>query len=307
MMPAVPPFAVTASYQNSQYANGTYTTGGSQVFSHLVSPPSSGTAAETAADSAAEALGFSAFGAANAVQTLTVTGTPSGGTFELEWGDAVTTALAYNATATQVQSALDALTSVPAATGGTNEIQTVTITGAPTGGTFTLTYSGQTTAAIAFNAVGSAVQTALLALSNIGAGNVTVTGSAGGPYTVTFRGTLAATNVAQMTATGSLTGGTSPAVAVTTATGGVAKVQNITVSGSNGGPWTVTFANVLSDEPVAEIALAANNLTGGTSPSVAIVVSTAGTAAFVNQALLNAHQQFDQMRNFYDAASGNHF
>lgn len=103
---------------------------------------------------------------------------------------------------------------------GANEAQTVTITGVPTGGTFTLTYSAQTTAAIAFNAAASAVQTALAALSNVGSANVTVSGSAGGPYTVTFQGALAATDVAQMTATSSLTGGTTPAVAVTTATAG---------------------------------------------------------------------------------------
>ncbi|WP_052280796.1 head decoration protein [Nocardia vulneris] len=102
-----------------------------------------------------------------------------------------------------------------------DEVQTVTITGSPTGGTFTLTYSGQTTAGIAFNAAASAVQSALVALSNIGTGDVTVTGSAGGPYTVTFAGALADQNVAQMTASGaSLTGGSSPSVNVATATGG---------------------------------------------------------------------------------------
>lgn len=103
---------------------------------------------------------------------------------------------------------------------GTSEVQTVTISGSPTGGTFTLTYAGQTTGSIAYNAAASAVQTALAALSNVGSGNVAVTGSAGGPYTVTFQGSLAHTNVAQMTATSSLTGGTSPGVAVSTTTGG---------------------------------------------------------------------------------------
>lgn len=105
--------------------------------------------------------------------------------------------------------------------GNTNEVQTVTITGGPTGGTFTLTYSGQTTSAIAYNASASTVQTALAALSNVGSGNVTVTGSNGGPYTVTFTGTLGSKNVAQMTATSSLTGGTSPGVTVATSTAGV--------------------------------------------------------------------------------------
>lgn len=95
------------------------------------------------------------------------------------------------------------------------EVQTVTITGAPTGGTFTLTYSGQTTATVPFNAVGTTVQTALNNLSNLD--GVTVAGGAGGPYTVTFP--VAMGNPAQLTGSGAgLTGGTAPAVGVVTAT-----------------------------------------------------------------------------------------
>jgi hypothetical protein len=115
-------------------------------------------------------------------------------------------------------------TGITTLTGGTpaNEVQTVTITGTPTGGTFTLTFDGQTTTGIAYNANASAVQTALLALSNLDTGDVTVGGGPGPatPYTVTFGGAYAATNVPAMTATGSFTGGTSPAVAVTTTTPG---------------------------------------------------------------------------------------
>jgi hypothetical protein len=105
---------------------------------------------------------------------------------------------------------------------GTNEVQTVTITGTPTGGTFTLTFAGQTTAAIAYNAAASAVVSALEALSNIDTGEVTATGGAlpGTAVLVTFVGQYAGVNVAQMTATGSFTGGTTPAVAVTTSTPG---------------------------------------------------------------------------------------
>jgi hypothetical protein len=103
-----------------------------------------------------------------------------------------------------------------------SEVQTITITGSPTGGTFTLTFSGQTTSAIAYNAAASAVASALNALSNIGAGTVTVTGGPGPgtPYAVTFGGQYAGTDVAVMTATGSFTGGTTPAVTVTTSTPG---------------------------------------------------------------------------------------
>jgi hypothetical protein len=106
--------------------------------------------------------------------------------------------------------------------GAGSEVQTVTVSGAPTGGTFTLTYAGQTTSALAYNAAAATVQTALEALSNLAPADVVVTGSAGGPYTITFGGTLANANVAQMTASGaSLTGGDSPAVTVDTAlTGG---------------------------------------------------------------------------------------
>jgi hypothetical protein len=88
-----------------------------------------------------------------------------------------------------------------------NEIQMV-VTDA-TGGTFTLTYSGQTTAAIAYNATAAAIQTALETLSNIAPGDVAVVRDVvTGPFTVTFMGTLGNTNVAQLTASGaSLTGG----------------------------------------------------------------------------------------------------
>jgi hypothetical protein len=104
-----------------------------------------------------------------------------------------------------------------------NEVQAVTITGTPTGGTFTLTLDGETTAAIAYNAVASAVQTALEGLSNVSTGDAVVTGGPGPgtAYTVTFSGTgRRGTDVPAMTATGSFTGGTSPAVAVTTSTAG---------------------------------------------------------------------------------------
>lgn len=87
-----------------------------------------------------------------------------------------------------------------------DEIQVLVVDA--TGGTFTLTYSGQTTSALAYNASAGTVQTALEALSNIAPGDVGVAGSAGGPFTFSFGGTLAGTNVSQMTVgVGSLTGG----------------------------------------------------------------------------------------------------
>jgi hypothetical protein len=113
-------------------------------------------------------------------------------------------------------------TASAAVLGGANEKQTITVTGTPTGGTFTLTYAGATTANIAFNAAAAAVTTALEALPNIGAGNVVATGGAlpGTPVVVTFQNALGRQNIAQMTAAHAFTGGTTPAIAVTTTTAG---------------------------------------------------------------------------------------
>lgn len=99
----------------------------------------------------------------------------------------------------------------------TDEVQTVTEGGSGLT-SFTLTYSGQTTASIAAAATAAQVQTALENLSNIDVGDVTVTGSAGGPYTVTFGGKLANADIAQMTATP--TGGTGTVTVATTTAGG---------------------------------------------------------------------------------------
>ena len=59
----------------------------------------------------------------------------------------------------------------------------------------------ETTAAIPYNAVSSEVQQALESLAGIGAGNVSVTGTAGGPWTVEFKGPLLSdTDVPQLSA-----------------------------------------------------------------------------------------------------------
>lgn len=105
---------------------------------------------------------------------------------------------------------------------GTNEAQTVTISGGVSGGTFTLSFGGQTTAAIAWNASALTVQGALENLTSIGEGNVVVTGALGGPWTITFQGTLG--DAAQVLLThniASLTGGT-PAMTHAEVTAGVA-------------------------------------------------------------------------------------
>ncbi len=109
----------------------------------------------------------------------------------------------------------------------TEEVQVVTEGGSGLT-SFTLTFAGQTTGSIAANATAATVRTALEALSNVAPGDVVVTGSAGGPYTVSFAGAYDDTNVAQMTATP--TGGTGT-VTVTTQTAG-AGAESATVIGN---------------------------------------------------------------------------
>lgn len=104
--------------------------------------------------------------------------------------------------------------------------QIITINGAPTGGTFTLTYKGQTTTATAFNAAASTVQTNLAALSTIGANNVSVLGNNGGPYTVSFINNLTSSYYPLLIAASSLTGGSSPTVSV------VDSVVSVTLNGT---------------------------------------------------------------------------
>lgn len=102
--------------------------------------------------------------------------------------------------------------------GGTTDEQ-VTLTVGGSGLTsFTLTFGAQTTAAIDDQATGAQVQAALELLSTIGAGNVVVTGPAGGPWVVTFAGDLADTNVGAITTTP--TGGTGSVTPSVGTTGG---------------------------------------------------------------------------------------
>lgn len=111
---------------------------------------------------------------------------------------------------------------------GTSEIQTLTIGGTPTAGTFTITFEGQTTAAITWTAVDatlvSAIDAALEALTNIGTGGVTVTDttltSGIGDVTITFTGNRAKQNVPLAVANSSLTG-TAPTAVIATTTAGV--------------------------------------------------------------------------------------
>tara|TARA_R110002124_G_scaffold283216_1_gene458978 strand:+ start:4665 stop:7544 length:2880 start_codon:yes stop_codon:yes gene_type:complete len=121
---------------------------------------------------------------------------------------------------------------------GNNEKQVVILGGTTaTGGTFTLTFDRQTTGNIAYNASVATIESALKALSNIGSGDVTVTGDAGGLWTVEFTGSLAETNVAPMT------------INVSNLTGAVNEVQTISSPNNpTGGTFTLSFGGEITGD-----------------------------------------------------------
>jgi len=113
---------------------------------------------------------------------------------------------------------------------GTNEVQTLTIGGTPTGGTFKLTFDGWTTGAITWSATNATllanINAALDALPNGAASAIVATAgtlTAGiGTIVLTFSGApLAKRAVSTMTVANNSLTGTSPTLAIAETTPGV--------------------------------------------------------------------------------------
>lgn len=188
----------------------------------------------------------------NEIQVITLSGTTAtGGTFTLTFDEETTGTIAYNASAATIKSALELLPTVNTVTvtgsgpwsveftgthagtnvslmtidtsgltGGVNEVQTITSPSNPTGGTFTLTFGGETTAGIAYNASAATIEAALNHLTTIPTGSVSCAGGAlPTAVTVTFLDEFASTDVELLEVDSSgLTGVTGSAVE--TAAGG---------------------------------------------------------------------------------------
>lgn len=156
---------------------------------------------------------------------------------------------------------------------GTNEVQTLTISGSPTGGTFKLTYDGFTTSAITWvgnddAALIAAIDAALEALPNIGTGGVTVADgtltNGVGTVTITFTGNQAKLAVALITvANNSLVDATPATIAVVETTPGASpstnEVQTLTIAA--GPPTGGTFQLEFDGETTAPITWSATNNT----------------------------------------------
>lgn len=117
-----------------------------------------------------------------------------------------------------------------------NEEQTVSINA--TSGTFTLSFEGQTTAPLPFDATNNEVEAALRALSTIGPGNVSVFGPPGS-YRAAFQYKLGGLNLPQMTASSSgLSGGAATAAVATVAQGSsTTRVEKFDPAGQSISGW----------------------------------------------------------------------
>lgn len=144
----------------------------------------------------------------------------------------------------------------------------LSFTGSPTGGTFTptVTVGGVAVAASAqtysSGYTAASLQTALQGLSNVGSSNATVTGSNGGPFTITFAATLAPVT---LTAASALTGGTVPAAPVTAP--------------------AVTLYTVPASSAVKVASAYLTNLSNASVPVTVFLVPSGGSVDVTHQAL----------------------
>ena len=176
---------------------------------------------------------------------------------------------------------------------------TVILTIDATGGTFTVTVSGQTTSAIAFDAAAATLETAIELLSTVTV--ATITGSAGGPFTITVDSGVTATT---MTAdAGSLTGGASTAVYT-----GWYYVHTFTLPAAGSETWltaydylgdnaTGDFDRIVKDVRLSQLSFTADNtgiIVAGTGLGL-VMADAAGTETFtaeVDAALSQANGAF---------------
>ena len=154
---------------------------------------------------------------------------------------------------------------------GTSEVQTLTIGGAPTSGTFKLAYEGQISGAITWSATNATllanINAALDAMASIGASGCVATAgtltSGVGTITLTFGANLARMVVPLITvATNSLVDATPPTIAIVETTPGAVatdEVQTLTIAA--GPPTAGTFTLAFDGQTTTAIIWSATNNT----------------------------------------------
>ena len=200
------------------------------------------------------------------IQTITYTAGSSG---TVGLGLTVT-----NASGCGAASSLDVTINTNPATPAlaTSGVQAVTVTGGA--GSFTLSFNGQTTASLAFNASAAQVQSALNALSSIsGVGGTASVVLSGNVYWVSFGGTLTGPQ-AQMTGAGS--GGAAVAVAPVVCADSTGN-QASGPAGAASYAWTISNGTITSAANIQTITYTAGS--SGTVGLTLVVTNASGCSA----------------------------
>ncbi len=201
-------------------------------------------------------------GEINEVQRVGFSAFEAYGTFTLTFGSDTTAALAYDASAATIQSALEALASI--GSGNINVFDSTVEYGVGSGGEWTLTFQGTLAGT---NVTQTTIDTSGLTGEGITEVEATDTTGAildeeqtidldnvsGGTFRLAFQGETTATIVYNATAS-----------TVESELEQLNAVDDVTVTGSAGGPWTVTFVGSHAGTDVPAILGDATAATDGT-------------------------------------------
>ena len=206
----------TLTYSGNTTAALSYNATESQIsvaVNALASIISAGGVVVTASASGAYRIAFSSVGARTAITANTASLYPSSGAFIAiaQTGDASTREVAVVRLETQPAAYSELTTTLPVAaitssvirvgSTGVGAIQSFTLDPTPYAGTYALEIDDETTGAIPYDASAATVQAAIVALTGIGAGGVTVAG-ASPTFTLSFAASLGAVETVSGDATG---------------------------------------------------------------------------------------------------------
>ncbi len=174
------------------------------------------------------------------------------------------------------------ITETTAGVDAVNEVQQLEATTALTSGTYTLSFDGDTTSDIEWDADEVAIEMALESLDSIAQGEATVATAVGtwpqvnSTLTVTFSGALAGTDHSLIVDDDSSTDGVIAVTETTPGVVGVAEVNTINInSATSGGTFTLT-QNVNTTAPILYSATAAEVQAALVAAPTSLVVTVAG-------------------------------
>ncbi len=168
-----------------------------------------------------------------------------------------------------------------------NEIQTITFSATPVGGDWTITFNGFTTDAIGYGYSVGVVEDAIQALVSVN-GDVTVTGSIAGGLTVEFINALGNTNVPQMTVYDTNLLQAATTINVTRSQAGVAsspgqvEIQTLTISGADGGTFSVEGNYYAWDIAGNTISIPGVTVSGGSGSPLVFTWNTEGAQNYLS-------------------------